>query len=207
MSSHHIVRDEQEPALLLLDHQVGDKELIASLLEWSPTVITTSHLVEKFISYGFKIDVVLYPVGEIDEWKKLLIHHSPIKLVSYDDNASLLATAIYFLHSIKHTAFNVVISGFSKSTLEQYAKFSNDLNITFYDSGFKWFHCTSGHFKKWVPKNKTFRILEKVEAQMSLNDHKVIFENKEDIYQLTCPSEGLFELNAKLPLWLGEGVK
>ncbi|RZK41505.1 MAG: thiamine pyrophosphokinase, partial [Pedobacter sp.] len=39
MSSHHIVREKQEPALYI--HQLGnfDEEKLGQLLEWSPTVL------------------------------------------------------------------------------------------------------------------------------------------------------------------------
>ena len=41
MSSHHIVREKQEPALLVLGLNNFSTELLGQLLEWNPTVITT----------------------------------------------------------------------------------------------------------------------------------------------------------------------
>ena len=56
MSSHHIVREKQEPALLVLGLDNFPDELLGQLLEWSPTVITTSQTAEKLVVNGTKID-------------------------------------------------------------------------------------------------------------------------------------------------------
>ena len=50
MSSHHIVREKQEPALLVLGLDDFPDELLGQLLEWSPTVIVTADTVEPGIT-------------------------------------------------------------------------------------------------------------------------------------------------------------
>jgi hypothetical protein len=59
MSSHHIVREKQEPALYI--HHLGnfDEEYLGQLLEWSPTLLVASSEYEKVISLGLKVDVVI----------------------------------------------------------------------------------------------------------------------------------------------------
>ena len=58
MSSHHIIRDEQEPALLLMQtHHRWD--LINQLLEWSPTLIVFEQAAEEVLSRGVKVDLLL----------------------------------------------------------------------------------------------------------------------------------------------------
>ena len=39
MSSHHIARDDQEPALIIANGEMCSQELLGQLLEWSPLVI------------------------------------------------------------------------------------------------------------------------------------------------------------------------
>jgi thiamine pyrophosphokinase len=39
MSSHHIVRDDQEPALIIANGASCNPELLGQLLEWSPLVV------------------------------------------------------------------------------------------------------------------------------------------------------------------------
>ncbi|HTM98138.1 MAG TPA: hypothetical protein VL088_05330, partial [Pedobacter sp.] len=64
MSSHHIIREKQEPALYI--HYLGDfdQENLGQLLEWSPSVLVAASEYEKALSLGIKIDVV---VGVADQ--------------------------------------------------------------------------------------------------------------------------------------------
>lgn len=67
MSSHHIVRDAQEPALILANGASCSTELLNQLLEWSPFIVVLDGALERALNLGIKIDVVL---GDFD-------HHSP----------------------------------------------------------------------------------------------------------------------------------
>jgi hypothetical protein len=74
MSSHHVVREKQEPALLVLGLDGFDDELLGQLLEWSPTVITTGKTAETIHAFGIKIDWIIADVAlpELQEDVKLL---------------------------------------------------------------------------------------------------------------------------------------
>jgi len=58
MSSHHFVKEQQEPALLILDTSVS-YETMSPLLEWSPTVLVTELAIDAVLSWGIKVDVIL----------------------------------------------------------------------------------------------------------------------------------------------------
>ena len=49
MSSHHIVRDDQERALIIGNGQACSKELMGQLLEWSPLVIVLDSAIERVL--------------------------------------------------------------------------------------------------------------------------------------------------------------
>src|SRR6202012_448525 len=59
MSSHHIVREKQEPALLVLGLDSFPFEMLGQLLEWNPTVITTRQTAQLLIDAGIKIDWII----------------------------------------------------------------------------------------------------------------------------------------------------
>ncbi len=59
MSSHHFVKEQQEPALLILETEGFDVDRISPLLEWVPTVLVSQNVVETVISWGVKVDVIL----------------------------------------------------------------------------------------------------------------------------------------------------
>jgi thiamine pyrophosphokinase len=63
MSSHHIVRDDQEPALIIANGASCNPELLGQLLEWSPLVIVLDSAMERVLKLGIKVDVLL---GDFD---------------------------------------------------------------------------------------------------------------------------------------------
>ena len=77
MSSHHIVKENQEPALLILNTEAIPFEKLQELLEWSPTVIVTESSLEKAVGWGIKIDVVLAAAERIQSLTQTLQHQVP----------------------------------------------------------------------------------------------------------------------------------
>lgn len=63
MSSHHIVRDDQEPALIIANGASCSGELLGQLLEWSPLVIVLDSAIERVFALGIKVDVL---IGDFD---------------------------------------------------------------------------------------------------------------------------------------------
>ena len=63
MSSHHIVRDDQEPALIIANGAACHEELLGQVLEWQPLVIVLDSAIERVINLNIKVDVVL---GDFD---------------------------------------------------------------------------------------------------------------------------------------------
>ena len=63
MSSHHIVRDDQEPALIIANGAECSMELLGQLLEWSPIVIVLDSAMNRILDLNIKVDVLL---GDFD---------------------------------------------------------------------------------------------------------------------------------------------
>jgi thiamine pyrophosphokinase len=63
MSSHHIIRDKQEPALIIANGEACSVELLGQLLEWSPFIIVLDSAINRVLELGIKIDVLL---GDFD---------------------------------------------------------------------------------------------------------------------------------------------
>ena len=64
MSSHHIVRDDQEPALIIANGASCSFELLGQLLEWSPIVIVLDNAIDRVLQLDIKVDVLL---GDFDD--------------------------------------------------------------------------------------------------------------------------------------------
>src|ERR1700760_4010942 len=98
MSSHHFVKEGQEPALLIVEPL--SFEFIGSLLEWAPYVIAMDTVVEDVLSWGIKIDaVVTKDDGDSDFLTSKLSTHGPVDIIKYRSSESSLRVAIDFLIS------------------------------------------------------------------------------------------------------------
>ncbi len=109
MSSHHIVREKQEPALIIANGEACSLELLHQLLEWSPFVVVLDGAIERVLSLGIKVDVLF---GDFDDLALSLdeIKHSqfPIEIIHAPDQEKTdLEKAIDFLIQKGHPAVNI----------------------------------------------------------------------------------------------------
>ena len=107
MSSHHIVKENQEPALLILNTEAIRFEKIQELLEWSPTVVVTEACLEKVLGWGIKIDIVLAPAERIQYLTQTLHHQAPIQFISFEGESEI-TRVIEFLKLSHQKAVNVL---------------------------------------------------------------------------------------------------
>lgn len=139
MSSHHIVREKQEPALLALGLDTFDPELLGQLLEWSPTVICTPATAEQINAYGIKIDIVIADEPETGM-------QSDVKLIP-TGNGDIIKAALDYLIASGYGAVNIITDEFVLGDFEAYA---DKINLVIFCGDKKIFPVTSG-FKKWKP--------------------------------------------------------
>lgn len=109
MSSHHIVRDDQEPALIIANGAACSKELMGQLLEWSPLVVVLDSAIERVIELGIKIDVLLgdFDRGFDPEYYRNMQY--PLEIVhTPDQDKTDLEKALDYLIERKFPAVNVI---------------------------------------------------------------------------------------------------
>lgn len=109
MSSHHIVRDDQEPALIIANGAACSKELLGQLLEWSPLVVVLDSAIERVIELGIKVDVLLgdFDRGFDPEYYRDMQY--PLEIVhTPDQDKTDLEKALDYLIERKFPAVNVI---------------------------------------------------------------------------------------------------
>lgn len=147
MSSHHIVREKQEPALLILGIDSFSDELLGQLLEWSPTVIVTPQTAEKVHAYGIKIDWLVTD-------QKSLLFQSDIKLIPLGSDSEVEA-AIKYLIIHGYSAVNIITD---ELQLKDYLYFIDKINMVIYHRNQKVYAINSG-FSKWKPAGETIQLI------------------------------------------------
>ncbi|MFM8493052.1 MAG: thiamine diphosphokinase [Bacteroidota bacterium] len=63
MSSHHFVRDRQEPTLLVANGDACSQDLLTSLLEWCPYILALDGAYDRLRALNIAVDAVL---GDLD---------------------------------------------------------------------------------------------------------------------------------------------
>ena len=114
MSSHHIVRENQEPALVIANGEACSAELLGQLLEWAPYVVVLDGAVHRVLDLGIKVDALL---GDFDgqpplrefQPEEILRHQPDVEIVhTPDQDKTDLEKAFDFLLQRGHRAANVV---------------------------------------------------------------------------------------------------
>ena len=139
MSSHHIVRENQEPALLVEDFHALSEEYLGQILEWSPTIITNKENVDYFLAEDIKFDI-LYAL-EIDYAQEEIKHITP--------QSSFLEDSINYLIDNQFKAVNIL----SKSLHSFFIDYANRINIVVFAVGIR-YALFKSKYEKWKIKGQ-----------------------------------------------------
>ena len=154
MSSHHIVRDKQEPALLIANGEACQPELLGQLLEWSPTVVVLDSAIWRVLELGIKVDVLL---GDFDrglDVDSIRAQQYPLEIVhTPDQNKTDLDKGIEFLIERGYPAVNIVWAtgrraDHSLTNMTNIVRYKNQIRIVLLDDHSRIFPLV-GRYEKW----------------------------------------------------------
>lgn len=164
MSSHHIIREDQEPALVIANGQACKRELLDQLLEWSPKVIVLDGAIERALQLGIKIDALLGDFDRLDDIDSLVEAQQPIEVVhTPDQNKTDLEKAFDYLIEQGHRAVNVIWAtgrraDHSLANITNIVKYRHQLKIVLFDDYSKIF-ALPNHYEKWYPKGTPLSLI------------------------------------------------
>lgn len=164
MSSHHIVRDDQEPALIIANGASCSPELLGQLLEWSPLVIVLDSAMERVLDLGIKVDVLLGDFDHGFDPEHYREKQFPLEIVrTPDQNKTDLEKAFDYLIERKIPAVNVVWATGKRTdhtitNLTNITQYRNSLKIVILDDHSKVFLLPK-KFEKWYPANTPISLI------------------------------------------------
>ncbi|WP_207428521.1 thiamine pyrophosphokinase [Pedobacter sp. SYSU D00535] len=183
MSSHHIVREKQEPALLIMDLEGFNYENLGQLLEWSPTVVVDEKVYENVDSLGIKVDAIISKELSPDLQDNTLVIHTV---------DAPLQDALKFLVGEQYPAVNIITSEF---TPKDYLLFVGRINLVVLTPEKKVFPVASG-FSKWQAAAERLEVLREAQNLQTTGLRKIsdgVFETEKDgFYTLTFDNEFTF---------------
>jgi len=186
MSSHHIVRDDQEPALIIANGEACSSELLGQLLEWSPLVIVLDSAIERVLALGIKVDVLL---GDFDRGFDAEYYKEkqyPIEIVfAPNQDKTDLEKAFDFLIEKGHKAVNVIWATGRRAdhtitNITNIVAYRNQLKIVILDDHSKVF-LLPNTFEKWYTA-KTIISLIPIGKVMGITTTNLFYSlNNEDL--------------------------
>lgn len=164
MSSHHIVRDDQEPALIIANGASCNTELMGQLLEWSPFVVVLDSAIDRVIEMGIKVDVLLGDFDRDFNPDKYLESQFPLEIIhTPDQNKTDLEKAFDFLIERGHKAVNVIWATGKRAdhtitNITNMVQYRNKLKVVILDDHSKIF-VLPNKYEKWYPKDTTISLI------------------------------------------------
>lgn len=163
MSSHHIVKDNQEPALIIANGESCSFSLLQELLEWNPIVMVLDGAIERVLQLGIKVDILL---GDFDRFShpEHVLDQQPVEIIhTPDQNKTDLEKGIELLIERGHKAINIVWAtgkradhSFNNMTL--ICRYKQQANLVMYDDYSKIFPLPP-RFVKWYKANTNISLM------------------------------------------------
>lgn len=164
MSSHHIVRDDQEPALIIANGLACNQELLGQLLEWSPLVIVLDSAIERVLELGIKVDVLLGDFDRGFDPNHYKESQYPIEIVhTPNQDKTDLEKAFDYLIARGIPAANVVWATGKRAdhtitNITNIVRYRTMLKIVILDDHSK-IHLLPKKFEKWYPKKTPISLI------------------------------------------------
>ncbi len=203
MSSHHFVKEQQEPAVFILEVEGISFETVAPLLEWSPTLLVAQEAVEVVLSWGIKIDVVLGTLEFQKENRHLLEEQYPLRFLTVYSEGTL-EEGIHYLLASQHKGVHLV--GFDHQKHQELEEKIHHLDLTLLDGDWKYYPVRGGKFSKWfVPAEIRLLASENQPVEVSNAEGSLLFPICY-LTQLEVP-EGISAFSSTGIFWIGERVR
>jgi hypothetical protein len=194
MSSHHFVREGQEPALLIASP--ASLQLAEPLLEWVPLVIVTEAALAHVQAWGIKIDAIVCLASHATDIELQLLEQMPFVVLPHQPGDDPIARALQHLATTRHSMVNILAPP-TETMFRRVADFPT-LQITLLGSDVRW--SLSIHFEKWLPAGSRLYLRPADSHTPTMNGLEAI----ENGYQAT--HDGIIRLHSNSPFWVGEPV-
>lgn len=164
MSSHHIVRDKQEPALLIANGEACHPDLLGQLLEWSPYVVVLDSAIHRVMALGLKADVLLGDFDRNMDVEAIRSAQYPIEIVHTPDQEKTdLEKGLEFLIERGFPAVNIVWATGRRmdhtiTNLTNIVRYKQQLKITIIDD-YSVVYPLVGRYEKWFGKGTPLSLI------------------------------------------------
>lgn len=211
MSSHHVIRDEQEPALIIANGEACSFELMGELLEWSPLVVVLDSAIHRVLDLNIKVDVLLGDFDRDFDAENIRKEQYPIEIVyTPDQDKTDLEKAFEYLIVRGFPAVNVVWATGRRAdhtitNITNIVRFREQLKIVIIDDYSKIFLLPKT-YEKWYPKGTPISLIPVgIAAGITTKNLKYSLNNEELIIGYRTGSSNEVEEDGMIKITYKEG--
>lgn len=164
MSSHHIIREKQEPALIIANGESCSEDLLGQLLEWSPFVVVLDNAIYRVLELGIKVDAWLGDFDIQHDFEAIRERQHPLEIVHTPDQVKTdLEKAIDYLVEKGFPAANILWAtgrraDHSITNITNLVRFKNKIRLVMFDDYSRIFPL-QGTFEKWYSAGTTISLI------------------------------------------------
>ena len=145
MSSHHFVREGQEPALVIALDSPTTHPLYEQLTGWNPIIISFDYIIPHLEAAGISCDHVLVSDRRKD-WDALLHGRTVVHESGIDEFPGVISD---ILSSFDCRGVRYLTDG--EEDFASWKKLARYFDITVITPTMIWVYARMGSFKKWLP--------------------------------------------------------
>jgi len=185
MSSHHVVKEIQEPAIFLLNEEAVNIAIVQGMLEWSPVILVSDECFPLLAHYGIKVDALICERNFANNFEIEISMQQPMDVILIKDSNQEIPEGLKYLAGKGCTAVNI----FGTCTDRQMFEINRqhkDLTITYFSHKEKYVYVGGGSFEKWLPKNNPIKIFPSMMEQ-EFKSHGLV--SKKNKFTIDKPTE------------------
>lgn len=184
MSSHHFVKEDQEPALIIASVTHKTFEKIKPLLEWSPRIIVHYATLDSILNWGIKFDGVICTADLKSSVEKKLAEYEPIEWFIY--SKSFLRETITEVMT-RNIAAVQIMDAQEDCPLAELERL-NIHSVTLLTDSIRWSLIKSKKWHKWLPANSLIHIYSSGKTETISTDKAAAVDiSKETIFWIGEP--------------------
>lgn len=175
MSSHHIIRENQEPALIILEKI--NSELLGQICEWSPGIYVSEELLDWILDKNIKVDCIFGSEDLKEESLLKVKHQMPVNYLIINSSEIKEIMSEINNSEIYVTSANIEFLGMD-----------SEKRIILINDEFKGFR-KIGIWRKWKKKGS------KIEIQGNISSTQNLKEQVDGKYEVK--SKGIAEVKSE----------
>lgn len=150
MSSHHVIRENQEAAIFLVNRESIVKEVLENFFEWSPLILTGEECFDLFRDWGIKADALICENGFEENFETEIALQQPLDVIKIKNKSHLITDGLSYLRSKKCPAVNVFLDNDTLFS-ERWVVKDKSMAVAAIRGDKRGVFIRAGLYEKWLP--------------------------------------------------------